>query len=521
MKRNFISALCVIFAGGPFATSAGSTAAATFIYGKGADARTLDPGACGEGNSSMVVTQIFESLLAYKPGTTEIIPNLASSYTISKDAMEVTFNLRSGIKFHDGTSMNADAVVFSFKRQFDKSNPFYQFGPWKGWNGKGWASTDKGPGVVKDVVKVNDSTVKVLLSKPDSSIIYNFTTYFTSIVSPTAVKKYGAEFKNHPVGTGPFEFVEWQKDSGITLKRYDAYWGNRARVSNLVFKVFPDPQARLLALAKGEVDMIDPTTPEAMKSIESNPRLKLQRGEFNAVGFLHFNCETGPFTNKNLRQAFSYAVNRQDILNSVYGKTGVAEKLPMPSNIWGYNKNIFDYDFNLTKAKELIKKSGINSPIKVNLIYLPVFRPYNPNGKRAAEIIQEQLKQVGFDITISTFDEGTYWDNVDGGKFDISMAGWYGENDPDDWLFTLFTDGYLNASRWRNKDYVELVTQAKRVVGISERTKLYYKAEKILMEEAPVLVLGRAIEFMPMNIKVQGWKTYPNGRRNFSTVYFD
>lgn len=521
MKKTIFSVLSLLLAGALVVSAADSKTGGTLVFGKGADARTLDPGTTAEGNSSQVCTQIFESLLAHKPGTTEIVPCLAESYSLSKDATEITFNLRPGVFFHDGTLMDADAVVFSLKRQYDKSVPFNQFGPWKGWNSKGWAATDKGPGLIKDIIKVNNMVVKVVLNRPDAPIVYNFTLYFTSIVSPTAANKFGADFKKNPVGTGPFQFVEWQKDSVVVLKRFDKYWGQKTFLDGMIFKVIPDPQARVLALAKGEVDMIEPTTPESMKIIESNPNLKFNRGESNAVGWLHLNCESGPFTNKMLRQAFAYAVNRKEILNSVYGKMGLYEKFPMPSHIWAYDNNLPDYEFSIQKAKKYIQSSGLKPPIRVNLLYLPVFRPYNPNGKKAAEILQAQLKVVGIEANLLTYDEGTYWDNVDGGKFDISMAGWAGESDPDDWLYTMFTDGYLNASRWHNKNFIDLVTKAKGVVSIAERSKLYYKAERILQEEVPVVVLGRAVEFMPMSNKVQGWKTYPNARRNFSIVYFN
>jgi len=225
MKKILAATLCALLAGS-FALSAAGSKGGMLVYGKPKDARSLDPGNIDEGNSSMIASQIFESLLTYKPGTTEIIPWLAKEMpAISKDNMELTFKLRPGVKFHDGTPMNADAVVFSLKRQNDKAHPFHQYGPWKYWSSKAWAATDKDPGIIKDIVKVDDMTVKVLLNKADMSVLYNFTLYFTAVVSPTAAMKLGPEFKNHPVGTGPFQFVEWQKDSHVALKRFEGVPG--------------------------------------------------------------------------------------------------------------------------------------------------------------------------------------------------------------------------------------------------------------------------------------------------------
>jgi ABC-type transport system substrate-binding protein len=518
MKKILAATLCALLAGS-FALTAAGSKGGMLVYGKPKDARSLDPGNIDEGNSSMVASQIFESLLTYKPGTTEIIPWLAKEMpTISKDNLELTFRLRPGVKFHDGTPMNADAVVFSLKRQNDKSHPFNQYGPWKYWSSKAWAATDKDPGIVKDIVKVDDLTVKVVLNKADMSVLYNFTLYFTAVVSPTAAMKLGPEFKNHPVGTGPFQFVEWQKDSHVALKRFEGYWGPKAKVEGVIFKVFPDEQARVLALKKGEADVIDPPGPEGMKTIEADPNLKLHRGDVLSIGYLCLNCESGPFVNKKLREAFVQGVNRKQILDSVYGKTGVAEKLPLPSLLWGYDKKLPDYTYSPDKAKALVKASGVATPIKVNLIYLPAWRPYNPNGKQIAEIIQAQLKPIGFDVTIQTYDIGTYWDNVDAAKFDVCQTGWTGEGDPDDYLFNLFTQGYNNSGRWHNKEYEDLVTKAKLVSAQKDRAALYYKAEKVMMNEAPILMLARGVEFRPMNKRVEGWTTYPTGKMNLALV---
>jgi len=519
MKHKLMAAFCLLIAGG-MSFAAVPRQGGTLVFGKPKDARVLDPGGIDEGNSSMIVTNLFESLLAYKPGTSEIVPCLATAMpTVSKDKKELTFKLRQGVKFHDGTTMDADAVVFSLKRQNDKNHPFNQFGPWKYWSSKGWSATEKTPGIIKDIVKVDNSTVKVVLNEPDQSVVYNFALYFTSIVSPTAASKLGAEFKNHPVGTGPFQFVEWVKDDHIAVKRFEGYWGEKAHLDKVIFKVFPDEQARVLALKKGEADIIDPPGPEGMKTIEQDASLKLQKGDRLSIGYLALNCETGPLVDVRLRKALCYAVDRKVILDSVYGKTGVPEKLPMPSLVWGYDKSIPDYTFSPEKAKALIKASGVKTPIKLNIMYLPAWRPYNPSGKRVAEIMQAQLKNVGFDAEIKTFDMGTYWDNVDAGKFDVAMTGWTGEGDPDDYLFNLFTEGYNNSSRWKNKEYVDLVTKAKFVSTIPERSKFYYQAEKILMDQAPVLMLARGVEFRPMSKKVQGYTIYPDGLVNVASVW--
>jgi len=520
VKKRLLAAIAALVTG--VMTLAAAPGGDLLVYGKSKDARFLDPGLIDEGNSSMVTCQMFESLLRYKPGTTEIEPCLAESLpAVSKNGLELTFKLRKGVKFHDGTPLNADAVVFSLMRQNDKNHPFNKFGPWNHWVSKGWAATATRPGIIKDVVKVDDGTVKVLLNAPDATVFYKFALYFTSIVSPTAAQKFQGEFRKNPVGTGPFQFVKWQKDDQIMLKRFDGYWGPKAKLAGIIFKVLPDEQGRIMALKRGEAEMIEPPAPSGLQTLEADPSVKIQQGNLLSIGYLAMNCETGPFVNKQLRQAFNYGVNRQEILKTVYGKMGVAEKLPLPSLLWGYDKSIPDYAFNPEKAKALVKASGVPTPIKVNMVYYQGYRPYNPNGQKVAEIIQAQLKAVGFDVSIRTYESGTYWDNVNAGKFDVCGDGWSGEADPDDFLFGLFTDGVENAGRWRNKAYVDLVTRAKVVSGIKERTRLYAQAEKILMDDAPVLVLARGLIFQPMSQRVKGYIIYPNGKIYLSGVSLD
>ena len=516
LKRMVLSSLVIT------GLALAAAAPPMLVFAKSKDAKTLDPGLIDEGNSSMVVNQIFETLLRYKPGTVQLEPSLAESMPdLSKNGLEETFHIRKGVQFHDGTPLNADAVVFSFQRQNDKNHPFNKFGPWKQWNSKGWSTTDKHVGIIKDIVKVDEHTVKVLLNAPDTTVTYKFAHYFTAIVSPTAVQKYGADFKNNPVGTGPFQFVKWQKDDQITVKRFEGYWGPKAKLGGVIFKVIPDEQTRNLALKKGEADVIESPGPEGIKMLEQDPGIKIQQGNLLSVGYLNLNCETGPFANKLLRQAFSHAVNRAEILQTVYGKLGVAAKLPLPDLLWGYDKKIKDYEYDPAKALALVKAAGVPTPVKVTFIYYPGFRPYNPNGQKVAEIVQAQAAKAGFEVSVRTFESGTYWDNVDAGKFDICENGWSGEADPDDFLYTLFTVGVENASRWHNPAYLDLVTRAKQVQGIPERTKLYYQAEKILMDDAPALVLARGLEFRPMSRKVQGYTIWPNNKIYLSGVSLD
>ena len=490
----------------------------TLVYGKSQAAIALDPGVVDEGGSSIVVSQIFDSLLAYEPGGTKVIPALAEKYEISADGKEITFFLRKGVKFHDGTDMDADAVVFSLARQQFKDHPYNQYGPWKYWDTSGFKDmfkkdgSLKKKGIIKDIVKTDDHTVKVLLNKADAAIMVNFTLYFTSIVSPTAVKKYGADFRKNPVGTGAFKFVKWVKDDHVLLKKNKAYWGEKAKVDNLVFKVFPDATARSMALIKGEVDIIEPPDADNLKELEKNPRVKIMSKEGLTMGYICMNVERKPFDNKLVRQAVNHAIDKNEIIQAVYGKLGSAATMPLPPSLWGFNKNIAPYTYDPGKAKELLAKAGHADGFEVDLFALPVSRPYNPNGKKVGEIMQAQLKKVGINAKIVTYDIGTYWDKVDAGEFDMCMTGWSGEPDPNDWLHRLFTAGYLNSARWKNDVYTDLVTRARSISNVAQRTGLYEKAQEIIHEEAPIVMLAYGVLTAPMRDNVEGHIIYPSSK---------
>ncbi len=490
----------------------------TLVYGKAQAAIALDPGVVDEGGSSAVVSQIFDSLLAYEPGGTKIIPALAERYQVSDDGKEITFFLRKDVKFQDGTIMDADAVVFSLARQQFKDHPFHKYGPWKYWSTSGFTDilkkdgSLKKKGIIKDIKKVDDHTVKVVLNDADAAIMVNFTLYFTSIVSPTAVKKYGADFGKNPVGTGPFSFVKWVKDDNVTLKKNKDYWGEKAKVDNLIFKVYPDATARSMALIKGEVDIIEPPDADNLKELEKNPHINIAAKEGLTMGYVCLNVERKPFDNKLVRQAVNHAINKEEIIAAVYGELGSVATMPMPPSLWGFNKDIIPYDFNVKKAKELLAEAGYPNGFEMQLLALPVSRPYNPNGQKVAEIMQAQLKQIGIEAKIISYDIGTYWDKVDAGEFDMCMTGWSGEPDPNDWLHRLFTAGYLNSSRWHNQEYTDLVNKARTISDIDERTVLYEKAQVILNEEAPIIMLAYGVLTVPMRDNVKGFLIYPSSK---------
>jgi len=212
----------------------------TLVFGSSGDASRLDPADVTDGESIQRMDNIFEGLVEYKPGTTEVQPCLATSWEVSEDGLKFTFHLRKGVKFHDGTAFNADAVVFSFARQYDKDHPYHKYGEWAYW---GWMFMD-----IKEVKKVDDYTVEIILKNRNASLLTSLAMFTVTIVSPINAARYGADAFKYPCGTGPFKFVEWVKDDHITLEANKDYWRESPYLDKLIFRVIPDPSARLMAL---------------------------------------------------------------------------------------------------------------------------------------------------------------------------------------------------------------------------------------------------------------------------------
>jgi ABC-type transport system substrate-binding protein len=489
------------------------------VFGRSGDSVGLDPGRETDGESFYGSTAVFDTLVEFIPGQTAVKPALATSWEVSDDGLEYTFSLRKGVTFHDGTPFNAEAVVFSFERQFIEDHPCYAQGPWKYW---GYMDMDN---IVDSVVAVDDSTVKFMLKKVEAPFIANLAMDFASIVSPTAVEKYGDDFKNNPVGTGAFKFVSWAKDSQIVFERNDAYWDGPVYLDRLILKVIPDATSRWLALQKGEVDLIDFPSTEDIAAMKADPDVQvIQQAGLN-VGYLALNTQKKPFDNKLVRQAMNYAIDNQAIIDGVYGEAGQVAKNPLPPTMWSYNDDIEAYEYSPEKAAALLAEAGYPDGFDMELWAMPVARPYNPNARKIAEIMQDQLKKVNINAEIVSYEWGTYLDKTDQGEHQAAMLGWTGDNgDPDNFLWVLLSEPAAippagNIAMWKNAEFTELCSQAKQTADQDVRDRLYREAQEVFHEEAPWVPIAHSVVTIPAKNYVNDFVIYPTGKRVFKHVW--
>jgi len=478
-----------------------------------------------------VSVPMFNRLVEFEIGTTHIVPALAESWTVAPDGKAYTFKLRKGVKFHSNANFkptrdfDADDVLFSWNRMADEHHPFHTMTAGQTFS----YYDDMGmKNIVDRVEKVDDYTVRFVLKRSEAPFLADMAMDFASILSKeyfeTMMKKGTPNAADvYPIGTGPFEFVSYQKDAIIRYKAFDKYWGGRPKIDNLVYAITRDATARYAKLKTGECQVMAFPKPADLDAMKQDPALALQQKEGLNIGYIAFNVEKKPFDDKRVRQALNYATNKEAILKAVYQGNGRVAKNPIPPILWGYNDAVQDYPYDPAKAKELLAQAGHPNGFDVDLWYLPVTRPYNPDGKRMAELIQADWAKVGVRAKLVTYEWAEYRKRAKGGEHQVVMFGWSGDNgDPDNFFVPLLgceaVKGGGNNARWCNKAFEDLVIKAAQAPKQGDRAKLYEQAQVIVHEEAPWIPIAHSVRFDALRKEVRGYKMDATAHHYFDKV---
>jgi dipeptide transport system substrate-binding protein len=325
-----------------------------------------------------------------------------------------------------------------------------------------------------------------------------------------------------PVGTGPFQLVNYQKDAVIRYKANPDYWAGKAAIDDLVFAITIDPAVRWQKLQAGECHVMPYPNPADLEAMRNHPDIQVLEQEGLNVGYLAFNTEKEPFTDKRVRQALNMAIDKEAILDAVFQGQGAIAKNPIPPTMWSYNDAVEDYPYDPDGAKALLEEAGV-SGLQTDIWAMPVQRPYNPNARRMAELIQADWANVGVEAEIVSFEWGEYLERSKNGEHQTVLLGWTGDNgDPDNFLYVLLgcaaADDGTNRARWCYEPFNDLLVEAKRTSDRAERTRLYEEAQVVFKEEAPWVTIAHSIVFMPMRKEVVGYKIDPFGGHIFYGV---
>ena len=494
----------------------------TLIFGRGGDSLTLDPAEAIDGESGKVCDVLYDTLVQYRGATTDLEPGLAEMWQRSADGLIWTFQLRQGVQFHDGTPLDADAVVFSLTRPLALFPNFQeQF--------------------IDQIIALDPFTVQIQLKAPYAPFISTLAGTAFSIVSPTGVQSFGADFGNNPVGTGPFKFVQWDRDDKITLAANNQHWAGRPAVDRLIFQSIPNNTERLTELQQGNIHIMDLPSPEEIPLIQGDPAFEILIQPSLNIGYLALNMEKPPFDNLKVRLAINHAINKAEIVERLYQDLGIPAKNPIPPTLWSYDDSIEDYAYDPELAKQLLAEAGYAEGFETTLWALPVPRPYIPDGMAMAEAIRSDLQFIGVEAEIVTYDWGTYLDKTANGEHDMAMLGWIADvADPDNFLYTLLSipsaeKPAYNISFYRNDELQDLLERARmstdqevqefasnsELRGVDRvgahftdrdlRTALYRRAQAIVHRDAPWVPLAHAQRLLVIDRRVKNLKLSPFG----------
>jgi peptide/nickel transport system substrate-binding protein len=467
------------------------------------EAATMDPHLSGSKIDRQVYHNIYEPIVTLD-ARLGIKPGLAESWT-QPDPKTLVFKLRRGVKFHDGTDFNAEAAKFNFERM--KNEP---------------KSVRKGEVANIDTVEVVDShTVKVNLKKPDAALLATLTDRAGMMVSPKVVQERGAELGRNAkgAGTGPFEFVEWVKDSHLIIKRNDAYWNRQGGpyLDRVRYRPIPDDVVKLQSLQSGEIDAMDYVQPRDVAAVKADKNLVVVDVPSLADFAYQLNLTRPPFNNKALRQAVAYALDLEQIVKGVWLNVGVPANGPIPPTSWAYDKSIAPIKRDLARAKAKLAEGGQAGGFTFTLTTNNI-----PINVQEAEVMQAQLAEAGITAKVKLVDSATLISDGNNKSFEMISFQWSGRPDPDGntYQFLRTTPGTsFNWSGVSNPQIDAILDKTREISNQAERRKLYSELTKLLQDELPMIFIIHPVEPKAFSPKVQNYEAIPDGMMRFKDVW--
>ena len=474
----------------------GTSDSRALIWARSTDSTTLDPAEIESGEDAKVIQSVFESLVSYKGDTVELEGRLAERWTTSPDGKTLTFELRKGVSFHDGTPLDADAVVFTFERFLKPDHPYRPRNP---------CPYGSNFGDIEKVAADGLHRVVFTLKRPSVVMLYNFTLFPAFIVSPAAVKQRGAQFPVQPIGTGPYRLSRWDRGVRIILDRNDNYWGAKPSIERVIVIPVNSPQTAIEKLRKGEVHVVDHPTLADQKALSSDPNTHVDTESSLTVSYLGFNLKRHPYSDPNFRRAVSLALDRRTLNELAYH--GLAEPAAnlVPPALWKDICPTPPYEVDLEKAKELLSRVKLESK-EVELIHMTWSRPYVPEPLRAAEFIKDQLRKIGLEVKLTGYDKAAYDQKYKESNHPMYLLGWIADiPDPDNFFYPLLhgdSKDSMNASFFDDREFNEAVTAAQSEPDAARRKALLAKAYARYRDALPTIPLVFVKQLIGLSARV-------------------
>ncbi|MDN3923100.1 ABC transporter substrate-binding protein [Roseateles violae] len=484
----------------------------------------FDPSQTDSGVDFQATEQVFGTLIERERGTGRHIPGLAESWSVGADGRSYTFQLRRGVKFHTTPwfkptrDFNADDVLFTFQRMLDPQHPFQRaypsIAPYMSY--MGW---DKS---VEMIEKLDEHTLRVRLRQPDAAFLSSLVVSFAGIHSAEYAAQLLKEsrpqqIKQLPVGTGPFVFKSYQKDSVVRFVRNPDYWRPEvARVENLVFAITPDSIVRAQRLRKNECDIGALASRADALELAKDPAIRLVRTAGLNIGYLAFNTKKPPLNQLAVRQALDLAIDKKAIVDTVYGGAGRLANSVLPAELWAHDATIKPSVHDPARARDLLKQAGL-SDLKLTLWAMPVQRAYNPNAQLMAQMIQADWAKVGVTARIVSYEWGEYLKRMDAGEHEAALTGWNADAEPAGTAAQL-SCGSLGGSFWCDKGYEQAIQKARSTLDPAQRKAFYSQAQRIAAEQLPFSVIAYGELVVPLRQNVVDFRLDAEGNMRFDGV---
>jgi dipeptide transport system substrate-binding protein len=503
----------------------------TLVYCSEGSPAGFDPAQYTTGTDFTANTYtVYNRLVEFERGGTKVEPALAESWDVSPDGKTYTFHLRHGVKFQTTPwfkptrDFNADDVVFTFERMLDPNNPFH-----KAYPVQFPYFTDMGlDKLITKVEKVDPYTVRITLAEPNAPFIQNIAMPYASILSAEYTDELlkegkASDINEKPVGPGPFIFHSYTKDATIRFDGNPDYWKpDTVKISKLIYSITPDASVRVEKLKRDECQVMIYPKPQDIPALKSASGIDvLQKAGFN-LGFVSYNVEHKPLDKVEVREALDMAINKKAIIESVYQGAGQEAHAPMPPTQWSYDGDLNLPQYDPQKAKALLVKAGFPNGFDISLWAMPVQRPYNPNARLMAEMIQADWAKIGVKAQIVTYEWGEYIKRAHAGDDDAMLIGWTGDNgDPDNWLGTLLGCSAVNGNnftKWCYKPFEDLVQKGRSTTDQAERTKIYTQAQQIFAKQLPFWPIANSTVYLPVSKHVVDMRVEALGYLRFDGV---
>jgi len=499
-RRLFIAVL-VLWALAPIVANA-QVRGGTMRIGMDADNTTMDPHRSTAAVDRQVYNNVYGKLVDID-SKFNIVPQLALSWDVKDGGKTYVFKLRRGVKFHDGSDFNAESVKWNFERMRDPA----------------LASPRRSEiAPVKEVKVVDPYTAEITLTAPFTPFLSVLTDRAGMMVSKAAVEKLKDDFARNPVGTGPFQFVEWVKDDHLKIKRFDGYWDkDKVYLDEILYRPIPDSSVRFTAMRTGQIDVMHQIHPKDIAAAKTERGLKVSDIPSLWWQAIHLNTQVAPFTTKALRQALWYAVDRSVIQRVVYQGHGSPAWSPFPPSMWAQDRDFTDWKRDPAKAKAKLAEGGMANGFSFTLKSWT-----NPTFIQEMQVVQAQLKDVGVDMKIEQLEFGKLLADLTSHNFVALRIGWSGRPDPDGNVYNqVHSKGSGNYVRYANAKVDELLDAARAESNQDKRRTAYFQVTRLVAEDAPYIWLHHDAEVKVWGEQVKGFEHISDGMLRMKGVWLE